>query len=107
VRHRRSPELRRNPRRRVSWPVVLETDNRTFCVRTVDLGSRGAKVRLAEPLAEGTQAQLHFHPENGPQLYVQAIAWRADPDGMAFFFIGPGSPRGAAGRYSDLAEAAR
>jgi hypothetical protein len=107
VRHRPSPELRRYPRKRVSLPVVVETDNRTFYVRTVNLGPRGAKVRLAEPLAGGTEAQLHFHPENGPQLHVQAIAWRADLDGMAFFFIGPGSPRGAAGRYSDLAEAAR
>jgi len=86
---------------------VLETDNRTFCVRSVNLSSGGAKVRLAAPLAEGTQAQLHFQPEHEPQLYVQAIAWRADPDGMAFFFIGPGSPRWAAGRHSDLAEAAQ
>jgi hypothetical protein len=88
-------------------PVVVETDKRTFYVRTVNVGSRGAKVRLKEPLAEGTQAQLHFQPENGPRLYVHAIAWRADPDGMAFFFIGPGSPRRAAGRYADLAEVAQ
>ena len=107
MKYGRSPELRHYPRKRVSWPVVLETVDGVFHLQTVDLGPRGAKVLIDEPLAEGTPAQLHFHPEDGPELHVQAIAWRTDPDGMAFFFIAPGSPLRAPDRYSDLTEAAR
>ena len=35
----------------------------------------------------GTPVQLHFRPPNGRPLHVQAIVWRQDPDGPAFFFI--------------------
>lgn len=85
-------ELRRHPRRRVSWPVILETDDRISFVETVDFGARGAKLwlRVAPPL--GSLVNLHFHPEQGGEMHVQAVTWRSDPDGVAFFFIGLGSP---------------
>lgn len=84
----RKPELRRHPRARVSWPVIVEAGNRLFHLQTINLSPFGAKVYLKDQLEVGTQAQLHFRPPEGRPLDVQAIVWRADPDGPAFFFIG-------------------
>ncbi|HUO62285.1 MAG TPA: PilZ domain-containing protein [Terriglobales bacterium] len=85
-------EQRRYPRKRVSWPVVLETDDQISFVETVDFSARGAKLwlRAAPPL--GSVVNLHFHPEDGAEMHVQALTWRSDPDGVAFFFIGLASP---------------
>ena len=38
----------------------------------------------------GTPAQLTLFPPAGPPVAVEAIVWRADADGPAFFFIGVG-----------------
>jgi hypothetical protein len=78
-------EQRRYPRQRVSWPVVLETDDRISCVETIDFSARGAKLCLRKPLALGSVVNVHIHPED-------SAAWRSDPDGMAFFFIGLAKP---------------
>jgi len=77
---------RRYPRFTVSWPVVVEAGKRFFLLQAVDVSGRGAKVRPTERLGEGSVAQLHFHPPNGPALDVEAIVWRVDRDGLAFFF---------------------
>jgi PilZ domain len=81
---------------------VLEADGRIFHLETIDLSARGAKVGLLEPLAEGTPVRLHFHPEDELDIHVEAIAWRSDPDGMAFFFIGPSSPLWAESPWVEL-----
>jgi len=86
-------EQRRYPRQRVSWSVVLETDDRISCVETIDFSARGAKLCLRKPLALGSVVNLHIHPEDSAEMHVQAVAWRSDPDGMAFFFIGLAEPR--------------
>jgi hypothetical protein len=85
-------ELRQYPRKRVSWPVILETEDRISFVETVDFSARGAKLwlRVAPPL--GSVVNLHFHPDHGPEMHVQALTWRSDPDGVAFFFIGLADP---------------
>jgi hypothetical protein len=85
-------EQRRYPRHRVSWPVVLETDDRISFVETIDISMRGAKLCLRKPLALGSVVNLHIHPEDRAEMHVQAVAWRSDPDGMAFFFIGLAEP---------------
>ncbi len=51
-----------------------------------NVSGRGAKVGPTERLGEGSVAQLHFHPPDGPSLDVEAIVWRVDRDGLAFFF---------------------
>jgi len=81
---RRRP--RRYPRFNVAWPVVVEAGKRFFLLQAVDVSGRGAKVRPTERLSEGSVAQLHFHPPDGSSLDVEAIVWRVDRDGLAFFF---------------------
>jgi hypothetical protein len=83
------PDLRRHPRARVSWPVAVEVDDQRLELETVNLSPFGAKLRLEEStLRPGTSAHLRFLPPGGRPLDVQAIVWRIDPDGPAFFFIG-------------------
>ena len=81
-----SPRLRRYPRASVSWPVVMEAGRRIFLLQAVNVSGRGAKVRPTERLGEGHVARLHFHPPNGSSFDVEAIVWRVDRDGLAFFF---------------------
>ena len=78
--------LRQLPRTKVSWPVVVEAGKRLFLLQAVNVSGRGAKVRPTERLGEGSVAQLHFHPPDGSSLDVEAIVWRVDRDGLAFFF---------------------
>lgn len=77
---------RRYPRFSVSWPVVVEAGKRFFLLQTVNVSGRGAWVRPTERLGEGSVAKLHFHPPNGASLDVEAIVWRVDRGGLAFFF---------------------
>jgi hypothetical protein len=83
------PDLRRHPRANVRWPVTVESGNRRMTLETINVSPFGPKVQLAEPAFElGMQAHLRFEPPDRRPLDVQAIAWRRDPDGSAFFFIG-------------------
>ena len=79
--------LRRYPRRRVAWPVVVEAGKHLFHGETMDVGPRGAKLRLTERLAVGTRVRLHLTPDRGRPVTVEAIVWRIDDDGLAFFFL--------------------
>jgi hypothetical protein len=83
-------DLRRHPRSTVTWPVTVESGGRTYDRQTVNLSPIGAKVRLDEPLKVGSTARLKFRPPHGRPLDVEAIVWRTDKDGPAFFFVGPG-----------------
>jgi len=85
----REPDLRRHPRADVCWPVTVRAGDQRLEVETINLSPFGAKVRFDQPIFElGTPAQLHFEPPGRRALDVQAIVWRRDPDGSAFFFIG-------------------
>jgi hypothetical protein len=85
----RRADLRRYPRAKVTWPVTLEVGDRLFELQTVNLSPMGTKVALVEGLLEiGSSAKLRICPPNGRILDVNAIVWRADRDGSAFFFIG-------------------
>lgn len=81
-------DLRRHPRSRVVWPVTVETGGRSYDRHTLNLSPIGAKIRLDEQLTVGSQALLRFRPPQGRPLDVEAIVWRSDPDGPAFFFVG-------------------
>jgi hypothetical protein len=54
----------------------------------MNLSPIGAKILLDEQLPVGSQALLRFRPPQGRPLDVEAIVWRADADGPAFFFVG-------------------
>jgi hypothetical protein len=85
----REPDLRRHPRVKVCWRVTVTSGDHSLDLETINLSPFGAKVRCDQPLFElGAPAQLHFEPPEGRPLDVQAIVWRRDPDGSAFFFIG-------------------
>jgi hypothetical protein len=80
-------ERRRYPRADVSWPVVVEVDSHVFRIESLNVSARGAKLRPKEPLQVGSLALLYFHPPDGPPLNLSAMVWRADPDGLVFFFL--------------------
>jgi PilZ domain-containing protein len=86
----RMPDLRRHPRVTVSWPMTVEMGDRQLRLRTRNLSPFGAKVSLDERLEPGTPAHLTLFPPAGRPIDVDAIVWRADADGPAFFFIGVG-----------------
>lgn len=82
-------DLRRYPRAKVSWPVILEVGDRHFHLQTVNLSPMGTKVGpVEEPLEVGSSAKLSIRPPSGRTFDISAIVWRADRDGSAFFFIG-------------------
>jgi hypothetical protein len=83
----RMADLRRHPRSKVAWPVTVEAGGRSFERHTVNLSPIGAKVRLEAELPVGSNARLRFRPPQGQPLDVDAIVWRADSDGPAFFFV--------------------
>jgi hypothetical protein len=68
--------------------VTVESADRRLNLETIDLSPCGVKVRLDEPTFElGMPVHLHFDPPEGGPLELDAIVWRRDPDGAAFFFI--------------------
>ena len=82
-------DLRRYPRADVNWPVVLEVGDRHFYLQTVNLSPMGTKVGPVEASLEiGSSAKLRIRPPNGRTFDVNAIVWRSDRDGSAFFLIG-------------------
>jgi hypothetical protein len=81
--------LRRYSREVASWPVVLETRDGWLRLPLIDLSPGGAKVRLTEPLKEGTKGRLYFLPPHWRPRAVEAIVWRMDLDGVVLQFAGP------------------
>ena len=53
----RRADLRRYPRAKVTWPVILELENRSLELETVNLSPMGTKVRVDEPLEVGKTAR--------------------------------------------------
>ena len=90
-------DLRRHPRERINWVVTLEVATETIQIEALDLSPFGAKlVRTRLTLQPGTWAHLRFHPAGRDPFDVQAIVWRNDPDGDAFFFTSGEEPLAAA-----------
>ena len=81
-------DLRRHSRETVSWPVTVEVEGETIQTNALNLSPFGAKLKRTHmTLQPGIWAGLRFHPEGRDPFDVQAIVWRTDPDGDAFFFI--------------------
>jgi PilZ domain len=86
---RQASELRRYSREVRPWPVVLETRDGLLRLPLIDLSPGGAKVRLTEPLKEGTKGRLYFLPPHWRPRAVEAIVWRIDLDGVVLRFNSP------------------
>ena len=81
---RRQQDRRRHPRTRVAWPIVVNVGTSRYLSSSVDISTRGAKVRTKARLKTGTTVQLEVVPPEGPPLRVGALVWRIDADGLAF-----------------------
>ena len=91
-------EHRRHLRVAASWPVTVHAGPRLLHLHALNVSALGVKVGLdeplvREPLAVGCAAHLRLEPPGSPPVEVEAIVWRADDDGPAFFFIGTPSHR--------------
>jgi len=72
-----------------TWPVTVRTGDRFLRLQTLNLSAHGVKVGLDAALPPvGASAHLRIEPPDAPPVDVEAIAWRADHDGSAFFFVG-------------------
>lgn len=76
-----------------SWPVTVRAGDRLLRLQTLNLSALGAKVGLdvalpAALLPVGTAAHLRLEPPGASPVDVEAIVWRADEDGSAFYFVG-------------------
>jgi len=84
-------DLRRYPRVRVAWKVVIDLPgSRPRMQRTVDVSPFGVKVRLDGPLPKGVAARLRFAAPDRQPLEVRAVTLRGDADGPVFVFVGVG-----------------
>jgi len=83
---RQQQDRRRHPRTRVAWPIVVNVGTNRYLSSSVDISTRGAKVRTKARLKTGTTVQLEVVPPEGPPVRVGALVWRIDADGLAFLF---------------------
>lgn len=82
-------DLRRHPRVRVAWKVIVEAPGyRPRMRKTIDVSPFGMKVRLETPLAEGSEARLSLSTPDRRAIRLHAVVWRTDSDGPVFVFIG-------------------
>jgi len=70
----------------MSWPVLVKVGMNRYVASSVDISTRGAKVRTKALLKTGTTVQLELVPHEGPLLRVGALVWRVDADGLALLF---------------------
>jgi hypothetical protein len=72
-----------------TWPVTVRSGDRLLHLQTLNLSAHGAKVGPDVALPPvGASAHLRLEPPGAPPVDVEAIVWRADDDGSAFFFVG-------------------
>jgi hypothetical protein len=73
-----------------TWPVTVRIGDQILRLQSVNLSAHGVKVGLDAALPPvGTSAHLRLERPDAPPVDVEAIVWRADDDGSAFFFVGP------------------
>ena len=77
-----------NTRAQVSWTVWARVRGERMRFHTVDVSTRGAKLRPRGNLPTGTALTLHFMKPSG-RVRVAAMVWRVDADGVGVFFLGP------------------
>jgi PilZ domain-containing protein len=84
-------DLRRHPRARVAWKIMIEmAGSRPRMRKTVDVSPFGVKVRLNDRLPNGTAARLCLATPDRRPFAMNAIVKRSDVEGPVFVFIGVG-----------------
>jgi hypothetical protein len=82
-------EHRRYTRVAATWPVTVRIGDEILRLQTLNLSAHGVKVGLDGALPPvGTAAHLRLEPPDAAPVEVEAIVWRADDDGAAFYFVG-------------------
>lgn len=82
-------DLRRYPRVRVAWKVIVDVPgNRPRMRKTIDVSPFAMKVRLEAPINDGADARLKLSTPDRRAFQVNAIVWRTDQDGSVFVFVG-------------------
>jgi len=82
-------DLRRYPRVRVAWKVVIDVPgSRPRMQRTVDVSPFGVKVGWDGALPNGLPARLRFAAPDRQPLELRAGILRVDADGSVFVFVG-------------------
>ena len=85
-------EHRRHVRQNASWRVTVQTGDRRLHLHALNVSAHGVKVSLDDGQLEvGRAARLRLEPPGAWPVEVDAIVWRTDEDGPAFFFVGPRS----------------
>jgi hypothetical protein len=82
-------DLRRYPRARVAWKVIVDMPgNRPRMRKTVDVSPFGVKIRWDGRMADGVIARLRFSTPDRLPFQVNAVVLRCDADGPVFVFVG-------------------
>jgi len=79
---------RNNRRANVTWTVFARFRGQRLRFHTVDVSTRGAKLRPRGELQAGQSLTLQFVKPNGRPVRVEAMVWRVDTDGLGVFFLG-------------------
>lgn len=79
---------RASPRAGVSWTAWVRGGQERKRFHTVNVSSRGAKLRPRGPYAVGAAVELEFITPDARRLQVSGVVWRADSDGWAVLFLG-------------------
>jgi class 3 adenylate cyclase/tetratricopeptide (TPR) repeat protein len=79
-------ELRRHPRVRVSWPVLVDTGPQRLRLQTMDVSALAAKVLSDHAFEVGTSAMLRFERPGCDPVEMQGRVARTDTDGFVFAF---------------------
>ena len=75
-------------RSRVSWTAWVRTGQDRKRFHTVDVSSRGAKLRPRGVFPVGAAVELEFITPDARRLHVSGVVWRADSEGWAVLFLG-------------------
>jgi hypothetical protein len=82
-------DLRRYPRARVAWKVIVDMPgSRPRMRKTVDVSPFGVKIRWDGRVADGVTARLSFSTPDHLPFQVNAVVLRSDADGPVFVFVG-------------------
>jgi hypothetical protein len=82
-------DLRRCPRVRVAWKVIVDVPgSRPRMRKTIDVSPFAMKVRFEAPLGDGAAARLKLSTPDRRAFHVNAIVWRSDAEGAVFVFVG-------------------
>jgi PilZ domain len=92
-------ENRRCQRTKVTWTATVQIGGQAFEGQTTDVSPMGAKVLLTVEIPVGTPANVKIHPPQDAPFMVEAIVWRSDGDGPAFFFLSGGPDAACLARY--------